>query len=485
MRCDMGSRRVIRQLEKEKIACPTGGSWNLDFVQNTLKNRAVIGEYQPYTGDCHNREPVGDAIPGYYPQTVTQEVFDAVQAATAARNGNPRTGKIRAGRGGGRVNPNNLFGTLLHDKSIDSKSGELDTMYYRVEKSNGHMINGQPKGKRPAYYTPIVVHKRFCHRVQYLEFEEAFLPFLKEEDFQAVFHKGQSEVVAKARKPLDEKVTELARSKQQIAKYEAMEAAEPKPDIAMMIMEKLLVERKKNKTLQAQEKELRSKFNSVQTEFEQLVNVKELHYLLRKGALTPVEKMQLHAEIVKRVKRVDLDFRIDPKLGKIITADVTFINKVREEQAFTIHSDQHIAYLFEKENGKRYGKKIKLTPEIHRKRKVTDEIAFEIHRLHWEKGMSAPQIGRLKDLGATTVRRILRGARNVGVFKKLFPNETPMLEKSRSKYANGKLLDNVEFDPIFPFWHRHVLVTFVHLDHPLPTLFGTERWYPRMRLPGF
>ena len=172
------------------------------------------------------------------------------------------------------------------------------------------------------------------------------------------------------------------------------------------------------------------------------MDVKEFIRLITDESTGTIDvRLKLQAEIERRIQSVDLDFRIDPKIGKIITGDVVFVNNVTRR--ITIYSDQHFALFFEEEKGKNRKTKVPLTPEVHPKRKMTDDVAFEIHRLYRKEGMSQPEIARLLDLGVSTVRRTTRGARQVHVFKKLFPNETPMLEKSQSKYANGTLLINV------------------------------------------
>ena len=153
---NLGSLLIIRKLKEEGYRPFGKADWNQDFVQNTLKNRALMGEYQPHTGDAQNRVPVGEVKKGYYPTKfkgepiISQSAFDLAQTAIAAKNSNP--GKKGGARGGGRRNPNNLFGVLLHDVTIPTPSGQNNTMYYRVEKSNSRKKNGAEKSRRPAHY---------------------------------------------------------------------------------------------------------------------------------------------------------------------------------------------------------------------------------------------------------------------------------------------------------------------------------------------
>jgi DNA invertase Pin-like site-specific DNA recombinase len=70
------------------------GHWHQSLVGRILKNRAVLGEYQPKGVDPEHggeRRPVGEPIPGYYPVIIDETIFLRAQA-TALRRG------IRPGR---------------------------------------------------------------------------------------------------------------------------------------------------------------------------------------------------------------------------------------------------------------------------------------------------------------------------------------------------------------------------------------------------
>lgn len=49
------------------------------YVQIILKNRAVIGEYQPHQLSNGKRQPIGEPIPDYYPLIVDKDIFYRVQ----------------------------------------------------------------------------------------------------------------------------------------------------------------------------------------------------------------------------------------------------------------------------------------------------------------------------------------------------------------------------------------------------------------------
>lgn len=62
-------------------------NWGVTSVSRLLGNRAVLGEYQPYSiaGSLEKRTKVGSPIPGYYPQIVELDLFNRVQDAIASR----------------------------------------------------------------------------------------------------------------------------------------------------------------------------------------------------------------------------------------------------------------------------------------------------------------------------------------------------------------------------------------------------------------
>ncbi len=68
------------------------GKWHLSLVSRLLKNRAVLGEYQPRRvdrEDSKNRIPVGEAIRGYYPAIIDEQTFLRAQATSLRRGVRP------------------------------------------------------------------------------------------------------------------------------------------------------------------------------------------------------------------------------------------------------------------------------------------------------------------------------------------------------------------------------------------------------------
>lgn len=112
------TRLIARELNKQKAWLPNiqkriGGppEWRESYIQKILRFPAVIGEYQPHQlivdeEGRTSRQPIGEAIKGYYPAIVPEDLFYAIQDRLDQD-------KARAGNGGGRTGKiNNLFGHI-------------------------------------------------------------------------------------------------------------------------------------------------------------------------------------------------------------------------------------------------------------------------------------------------------------------------------------------------------------------------------------
>jgi DNA invertase Pin-like site-specific DNA recombinase len=99
------------------------GKWHLSLVNRILKNRAVLGEYQPRRVDrdgSGNRVAVGEPICGYYPAVIEESTFLRAQA-TSLRRG------IRPGRRDAQAR-NWLYGLM--------KCGECGNSLVRKNKTS-------------------------------------------------------------------------------------------------------------------------------------------------------------------------------------------------------------------------------------------------------------------------------------------------------------------------------------------------------------
>lgn len=103
-----GGQATARRFNAEAVPTLTGrGKWYQSAVTYLLRSRAVLGEHQPHTvHGFESRVPVGEPIPGYYPAVVTEDQFNAAQAAMSGRG-------VRAGRPPAKRA--NIFRGLLKD----------------------------------------------------------------------------------------------------------------------------------------------------------------------------------------------------------------------------------------------------------------------------------------------------------------------------------------------------------------------------------
>ena len=79
------------------------GGWRKSYIEKILRNRAVIGEFQPHKMIEGKREPVGEPSINYYPVVIDADLFYHIQNIIKS-NGQKK------GHGGGRTGKvNNLF----------------------------------------------------------------------------------------------------------------------------------------------------------------------------------------------------------------------------------------------------------------------------------------------------------------------------------------------------------------------------------------
>ena len=105
------------------------GGWRKSYITKILRNRAVIGEFQPHTSIDGKREPIGKPITGYYPAVIDEDLFYHVQNIIKSNE------KMKGCGGGKTGKANNLFTHVavcglckspLHfiDKGRSSKGGQ-------------------------------------------------------------------------------------------------------------------------------------------------------------------------------------------------------------------------------------------------------------------------------------------------------------------------------------------------------------------------
>ena len=182
----IGNYSITQRLNKQKV--PHFGKsdgWHLSYIAKILKNRAVIGEFQPHKLVNGKRQPDGHAILNYFPAVVDDDTFYRVQLGLSQR--------LNHGAGRKGTSFTNIF------------SGIAKCAYCRSP------MKFENKGKPPKGATFLVCDgaKRGlgCEiaRWRYDEFEASFLAFVRELDLSQVMG---SEDASKA-KVLDDAIAAL------------------------------------------------------------------------------------------------------------------------------------------------------------------------------------------------------------------------------------------------------------------------------------
>jgi DNA invertase Pin-like site-specific DNA recombinase len=91
----IGPQQMEKQLNAMEQAWKLKSGWRKSYIMKILRNKAVIGEFQPYTKKGGKRIPAGEPIKNYFPKVVTENTFYRVQeklASNTTKGG--RNGKI-------------------------------------------------------------------------------------------------------------------------------------------------------------------------------------------------------------------------------------------------------------------------------------------------------------------------------------------------------------------------------------------------------
>jgi DNA invertase Pin-like site-specific DNA recombinase len=75
-----GMYAIEKELNESKtIKWHTKNGWRKSYIQKILRNRAVIGEFQPFRLINKKRVPAGDVIQDYFPKLISDDLFLSVQ----------------------------------------------------------------------------------------------------------------------------------------------------------------------------------------------------------------------------------------------------------------------------------------------------------------------------------------------------------------------------------------------------------------------
>jgi DNA invertase Pin-like site-specific DNA recombinase len=199
----IGQKQLVQELQEKFEPLGYSGQWNTSFLSKVMRDKAVIGELQPYTtNEDEERVKVGPPIPNYYPAVIDEGLFYRVQQDLDSR-------RQKRGRKGDFANLfqgivwNARDGEKCHIATTRTKRKSGDIYLQRRLVSYGHLrkIEGaDPRG------------------FDYFAFEQHLLTYLSELDPKTLSPKKQKRTTLE--KTLAGKEDELAGITARLYDYE-------------------------------------------------------------------------------------------------------------------------------------------------------------------------------------------------------------------------------------------------------------------------
>jgi DNA invertase Pin-like site-specific DNA recombinase len=314
-----GKRMIARILTERGIAPITGGKkWDITYVGRILTSRAVLGERVSLLASRNQ----GEVRTNYYPPIVDAQLWQAAQAAISARRGKTASGEVTGkfqGRTGKTVN---LFRGLISDIT----SGESVPMYLQNQ-GRGRAIRLSTE-KRSADDTPRWI------RLDY--FERNFLAFISDLDFKSILGETESAELREAR-------TNAANLKlaieQETAKVEKI--ADALIDAKSPTLTRRLAEAEtKLTTLEDELPAAEAWLAELEVRHAALLD-DSIAFTKLAGPTDTATRMQLQAEIRRKVKSITFNFRCQlldtPEFptNEQVVACIEFVNGAKRGLPFT------------------------------------------------------------------------------------------------------------------------------------------------------
>jgi DNA invertase Pin-like site-specific DNA recombinase len=302
-------------LGAKRISAKTGVP--LATMQNTLANRAVLGEYQPQKNVNGKRVPDGDPLLGYFPVIITPSEWKTARTEIDRKNRMPDGPRRFCSKNDGAAN---LFSGLLYDAT----AAPIRTLFFQKQSSS---LRTTPEGgSRISNHSAFLVSQwqpnRKYNRLKYADFETAFLEFLKDLDWQSIANEGKNEEETELEKQLNVKLAELDRLERRVTKIKAaMDAEDVEPGGLGVLARKLDADETFLVALASEQEALQASLETVKAKTAALEDVDALKEALRD--LSNVElRLRARTEIRKRVSSIR--FAFTEEFG--VVAYVSFIN---------------------------------------------------------------------------------------------------------------------------------------------------------------
>jgi hypothetical protein len=157
----MGGYTIANRLNAEGVrSFGPSQKWQQSTINNMLRNRATLGEHQPKRLEGRKRAPFGDPIKSYYPPVISEELFNAVQAA--------RQEHLKSHRGRKGPGVSNLFSGLACCAYCGGRM-KLKVNIGQVTYQGGYLVCQNSYSGNGC----------IAARWRYVEFETAMLDFIR------------------------------------------------------------------------------------------------------------------------------------------------------------------------------------------------------------------------------------------------------------------------------------------------------------------
>jgi hypothetical protein len=267
-----------------------GNRWHKSRVEKILRHPATYGGFQPQTKTRTGKlEPDGELVHDFYPAVVTLAEFKAVQAA--------RMSRIRKQKGSSTAEMSNLFAGIVFDETLN-----LPMTYQRWK-------------QRKLLVTASYRFKIKPNKIDYADFEKAFLRFLDQLDWTTVLDVQESEELQKCEKEIATLTAEVAHSEQQIQKLADLLIDTP----SRSLRDRLLTAEAAADAARAKCDAAERRLASLRQQNRELLD-DSVAYAKLATATDIVTRARLREEIRRKVTRIDFRFRHD------VIARITFTN---------------------------------------------------------------------------------------------------------------------------------------------------------------
>ena len=271
----VGSENITRALKGKVLS--------RGWIVTTLRNRAVLGEFQPGGS--------GKVIQKYFPQIVSQTEFDdAGRQMDAKRICNHYAGGNKRNSATGA----NLFSGYLFDRDPD----HVRSMHFQTAERGSYVMS------------PSDLVRWKSNRIRYNKLEKAILGFLETRDWQAIAGESESDECKAARTALEAKRRLAdAVSREITSNIEAMQGEDV--DTRRLFMRENAKHEAVLTHLTEEIKELQATVDQAQAKTADLAETKTFLESLNQLNSNPALRLRAKVAIQKKVSRIELVFMPD------------------------------------------------------------------------------------------------------------------------------------------------------------------------------